>query len=120
MMMIATAAIDTETAKRALTNITSTIMYSSSATSTTAATTTALLNYNKYICMDAILYLLISAFTVSITGLFTRWHFPILYIKPKSNIYITGLARHGISTLFVLLAILRYFSHLLPFVHSSN
>lgn len=62
---------------------------------------------NIYALMDATVYFLISIFTVSITGLLTRWQFPITFIKPKANVYISGLIRHGISTLFVLLAILR-------------
>ncbi|KAI7894108.1 Squalene/phytoene synthase-domain-containing protein [Mucor mucedo] len=56
--------------------------------------------------MDAIVYLLISIVTVSINGLLTRWQFPITFIKPRTNVYVSGLIRHGISTLLVVLAIL--------------
>lgn len=111
LIMMTTATILDNTEKT-FTNITSTIMYSTINNASTTKNAAALLNYNndnKCLYINAILYLLISAFTVSVTGLFTRWHFPILFIKPNSNIYINGLTRHGVSTLFVILAILRYF-----------
>lgn len=63
--------------------------------------------FTMYALMDAIVYLLISIFTVSINGLLTRWQFPITFIKPRANVYVSGLIRHGISTLLVVLAILR-------------
>lgn len=64
-------------------------------------------HFTMYALMDAIVYLLISIFTVSINGLLTRWQFPITFIKPRANAYVSGLIRHGVSTLLVILAILR-------------
>lgn len=63
--------------------------------------------YTIYALIDSTVYFLISILTVSITGLLTRWQFPITFIRPRANVYISVLIRHGMSTLFVLLAILR-------------
>ncbi|GAA5805345.1 Squalene/phytoene synthase-domain-containing protein [Helicostylum pulchrum] len=67
---------------------------------------TTLNHDNNNALLDATVYSLISSVTVSVAGLLTRWQFPITSIKPKANVYITGLTRHGLSILFGLLAIL--------------
>lgn len=53
----------------------------------------------------AIVLFLMSASVVSVCGLLSRWHFPITFIKPNSNPYISGLLRHGISLCFLYLAL---------------
>jgi hypothetical protein len=64
---------------------------------------------NSHTCllMDAIVFSVLAAFTVSICGLFTRWHFPITFIKPNANAYLSGFMRHGISIGIISLATLR-------------
>ena len=61
---------------------------------------------DKYLYIDATVYFLISTLVISINGLFTRWHFTALFIKPNANTFVTALTRNGLSTLFVLLAIM--------------
>jgi hypothetical protein len=63
-------------------------------------------NSNSHTCLwvDAITLSLLTALTVSICGLFTRWHFPITFIKPNPSTYLSGFMRHGISIAIILLA----------------
>lgn len=106
-MMSMTSVLSTLTATtttRELTNITSTLSLSSS---TAISPNSEAYHNDKYLYIDAAVYFLISTLTVSTTGLFTRWHFPITFVKPNANIYTSALSRNGVSTLFVLLAILR-------------
>lgn len=64
-------------------------------------------NKSTYLLMDAIVISVLGAFSVSICGLFTRWHFPITFIKPNSNAYLSGFMRHGISIGLISLATMR-------------
>lgn len=56
---------------------------------------------------DAIVLFMLTAFIVSVCGLFTRWNFPITFIKPNSNSLVSGFVRHGLSVLIILMAITR-------------
>lgn len=56
---------------------------------------------------DAVVLFMLTAFIVSVCGLFTRWHFPITFIKPNSSILVSGFVRHGLSILIILMAITR-------------
>ncbi|CEI98871.1 hypothetical protein RMCBS344292_12969 [Rhizopus microsporus] len=77
-------------------------------------------NDNTFLLNDSFTLLCITIFTVSLCGLLTRWHFPITFVKPNSNIYISGLMRHGISICLVVLAILRNSSnYILSFTLAS-
>lgn len=69
---------------------------STSSTATEAAAALSALDFYKYLFMVAIKYLLISIFTVSITCLFTRWHFPITFINPNSA-YIVKISKYVVS-----------------------
>jgi hypothetical protein len=84
-------------------SITSNLLISSTATAATTATTVASFNFYEYLFIYAIKYSLISIFTVSITCLFTRWHFPITSINPTKNNFVL-ISRYVVSFLFFILA----------------
>jgi len=56
---------------------------------------------------DAVSLFMLTAFIVSVCGLFTRWHFPITFVKPNASSLVSGFVRHGLSILIILMAITR-------------
>ncbi|KAI7897498.1 Squalene/phytoene synthase-domain-containing protein [Cokeromyces recurvatus] len=67
-------------------------------------------SFNYYSLIDAVVLSIITIFTVCICSFFTRWHFSIIFIKPRSNLFISGFLRHGISTIFILVAMFSHYS----------
>ncbi|KAI9487456.1 MAG: Squalene/phytoene synthase-domain-containing protein [Benjaminiella poitrasii] len=65
---------------------------------------------NPYSSIDGIVISIITIFTVSVCSFFTRWHFPITFIKPRSNTFLHSFLRHGVSIMFILVALLSHYS----------
>lgn len=86
-----------------MTSILNLIHYDSIASNLSTASTPS----SQCIFSDAIVLFMLTAFIVSLCGLLTRWHFPITFIKPKSNSLVSAFVRHGLSILIILMAITR-------------
>lgn len=82
-----------------------------------ASFATSSTNTTQSLFFDAVVLFMLTAFVVSICGLFTRWHFPTTFIKPYSNSLVSGFFRHGLSISLILLAITRY-KLLYPLINS--
>jgi hypothetical protein len=65
-------------------------------------------NYSEIILSDALVLALLTAITITLCGLLSRWQFSILFVQPKSNVYISGFTRYGVSTALGCLGLLRY------------
>ncbi|GAN01854.1 bifunctional enzyme CarRP-like isoform 1 [Mucor ambiguus] len=61
---------------------------------------------------DAAVLFMLTAFIVSVCGMFTRWHFPITFIKPNASSLVSGFVRHGLSILIILMAITSQYASL--------
>ncbi|CAO3623937.1 unnamed protein product [Mucor fragilis] len=61
---------------------------------------------------DAVVLFMLTAFIVSVCGLFTRWHFPITFVKPNASSLVSGFVRHGLSILIILMAITSQYASL--------
>lgn len=60
---------------------------------------------DAYLLTDTITFVMLSTSIISLCGLLSRWQFPINFVKPTSNPYLSSFLRHGISLFFIYLAI---------------
>lgn len=58
-----------------------------------------------YFFENKVTLLMLTSSIVTVCGLLSRWQFPITFIKPSANPYLSGFLRHGISLYFLYLAL---------------
>lgn len=61
----------------------------------------------EYVVSHAFVFTLISVYAVIVSSLFTRWHLPITFVKPKSNYYRSAFMGQGCASILYALALIR-------------